>query len=51
VVTQTGPIDDEPFVERLNAFDGNPTTEWSSDGNGDDAHFTLQLDGMHMRSI
>jgi hypothetical protein len=27
----------------LNAFDGNPATEWSSDGDGDDAYFEVQL--------
>jgi hypothetical protein len=30
-----------------NAFDGNPVTEWSSDGDGDDAYFVVELDGTH----
>jgi hypothetical protein len=29
----------------LNAFDGNPATEWSSNGDGDDAYFIVELDG------
>jgi hypothetical protein len=31
----------------LNAFDGNPATEWSSDGDGNDAYFVVALDGTH----
>jgi hypothetical protein len=30
-----------------NAFDGNPVTEWSSDGDGDDAYFVVELDGTY----
>jgi hypothetical protein len=31
----------------LNAFDGNPATEWSSNGDGDDAYFVMELSGEH----
>ena len=31
----------------LNAFDGNPATEWSSDGDGDDAFFIVDLGDKH----
>lgn len=31
----------------LNAFDGNPATEWSSNGDGDDAYFVVELSGEH----
>lgn len=31
----------------LNAFDGNPATEWSSNGDGDDAYFVVELRGEH----
>lgn len=31
----------------LNAFDDNPATEWSSDGDGDDAYFVVELSGEH----
>lgn len=31
----------------LNAFDGNPATEWSSNGDGDDAYFVVALDGTY----
>ncbi len=31
----------------LNAFDGNPATEWSSNGDGDDAYFTADLGSPH----
>lgn len=27
----------------LNAFDGNPATEWSSNGDGDDAYFVVEM--------
>jgi hypothetical protein len=30
-----------------NAFDGNSVTEWSSDGDGDDAYFVVALDGTY----
>lgn len=31
----------------LNAFDGNPATEWSSNGDGDDTYFVVELSGEH----
>lgn len=31
----------------LNAFDGNPATEWSSGGDGNDAYFEVELDGAY----
>lgn len=31
----------------LNAFDDNPATEWSSNGDGDDAYFVVELSGEH----
>lgn len=31
----------------LNAFDGNPATEWSSNGDGDDAYFIVELGGKY----
>jgi hypothetical protein len=31
----------------FNAFDGNPATEWSSNGDGDDAYFVIDLGGAH----
>lgn len=31
----------------LNAFDNNPNMEWSSNGNGDDAYFIVDLDGTY----
>lgn len=31
----------------FNAFDGNPATEWSSSGDGDDAHFVIDLGEAH----
>lgn len=31
----------------LNAFDSNPATEWSSNGDGDDAYFVVELSGRH----
>ena len=31
----------------LNAFDGNTATEWSSNGDGDDAYFIVDLAGNH----
>jgi hypothetical protein len=31
----------------LNAFDGNPATEWSSNGDGDDAYFMVDLSDKH----
>jgi hypothetical protein len=31
----------------LNAFDGNPATEWSSNGDGDDAYFVVELDSRY----
>jgi hypothetical protein len=31
----------------LNAFDANPATEWSSNGDGDDAYFVVELSGEH----
>ena len=31
----------------LNAFDGNSATEWSSNGDGDDAYFVVELNGRH----
>ncbi|GAB4527491.1 MAG: hypothetical protein OHK0046_45300 [Anaerolineae bacterium] len=31
----------------LNAFDGNSATEWSSNGDGDDAYFIVELNGPH----
>ena len=31
----------------LNAFDGNSATEWSSNGDGDDAYFIVELSGRH----
>ncbi len=30
-----------------NAFDSNPATEWSSDGDGDDAYFVADLGGIY----
>lgn len=36
----------------LNAFDGNPATEWSSNGDGDAAYFIVELDGKyHIHTI
>ncbi len=31
----------------LNAFDGNPATEWSSNGDGNNAYFAIQLGGTY----
>jgi len=31
----------------LNAFDNNPATEWSSQGDGDDAYFIVELNGKY----
>ena len=31
----------------LNALDDNPATEWSSNGDGDDAYFVVRLDGTY----
>jgi hypothetical protein len=31
----------------LNAFDGNPATEWSTNGDGDDAYFIVDLGRKH----
>lgn len=31
----------------FNAVDGNPATEWSSNGDGDDAYFVIELGGAH----
>jgi hypothetical protein len=31
----------------VNAFDGNPATEWSSNGDGNDAFFVVELDGAY----
>lgn len=36
----------------LNAFDGNPATEWSSNGDGDEAYFIVELgDLYHISTI
>lgn len=55
VIEVSSNFGDQPDSGRwgiLNAFDGNPATEWSSNGDGDDAYFIVDLGGTyHIHTI